>query len=127
MSEIGLYMAGQISINSKNNKRQFAVKIGMSQNITKRISQYKSYNPFIEVFAIAIFPKSEREWINVMNVGHMEHEIHKYMEENLELTKIGKTEWFEVSENQFQSLTQNTFDIFQEVFEKNMWNINENS
>ena len=93
-----LYMLGQRIIDSKDNlKPKCLIKVGLSRDVNKRISNYRCDNPS------AIFISE------TAGVEYEERKCHSFLRKN---GKCYSGEWYEVSNSFFEECLKWGFNIF---------------
>lgn len=97
----GLYFIGMIGINP-NGTKYYLVKVGSTENISKRIKQYGTYNPMIYIGGIAT---------NVNRVlSEAETTCHEYIANKSYAYAQNAREWFYVDEEVYFELCQTFAD-----------------
>ena len=96
----GIYLMGQIAKEINTSQEIYMIKIGQSKNLRKRISQYKTVNPYCKCIDTIISD----------NYNSLEKQYHKKIK-SINGTQIDNTEWYIVSKTLFEKCLKYGFDI----------------
>lgn len=97
----GLYLLAQvICITSRPNEKYFIIKVGKSQNLAKRIQSYRGMNPFATCI----------DTLEIVSNRVDETEIKYHMMLSKRYERQLNTEWYIVSEEEFEKIVKNGFD-----------------
>lgn len=101
----GLYFIGQIGYNPIMNKKVYFVKVGQSENISRRIKTYLSYNPLI-YYNHTCLPVENSEARNIMETN-----CHCYLRKFAIAMGQNTSEMFQVDEEVYYQLCKQFSDI----------------
>lgn len=102
----GLYFFGQTAVNPHTHKEHYWVKIGLSENISKRVKSYKTACPML--FTIAYKEINE----NLVT----EEALYQSLIKQVALFDCqNNTEWFKVDKETYMEMCDKKFDYFSQT------------
>ena len=84
------------------NKEQHAVKIGYTNNIERRMHEYKTHDPFVKMIDYFTTGDLKKDYA-------IEQLAHDEMDTMKKLTRISNTEWYIMDKKTYKKFTEKTF------------------